>query len=72
LLTKFPEENMNFIKLNFWNLIVIITAIMYGKIIAQTEDSGFKCFENKIGRNSVLEQSLITPHNPFNILDYKL
>jgi aminopeptidase N len=63
---------MKFFKSYFWVLVLITAVTISVGTIAQSESSGYKCFESKIRSQTILEQPLITPHNPFNILDYKL
>jgi len=42
-------------------------------LVAQTASGGKLCSEGKIQNNQILsDASLITPHNPFNIIHYKL
>lgn len=43
-----------------------------GITIAQNQSGSYRCFESKINNHLIPEQIKITPHNPFNIINYKL
>ena len=61
----------------YWKYRIISIALLFVLILPgaskpQTTDAGIKCAESRINSNSVLRNTLITPHNPFDILNYKL
>ncbi len=61
---------MNSKHLQFLCLFISILAI--SSIKAQSLNNANKFWEAKNEKNIPLVQPLITPHNPFNILNYKL
>jgi aminopeptidase N len=63
---------MKSLKLHSWLLLTFIILMFKGQIYAQPENGGYKCFENRTRSNVIYDQPLVTPHNPFNILDYHL
>ena len=63
---------MRSLKLHSWILLTLIILMVNGQVNAQPEYGGYKCFENRTRSNLDFDQPLVTPHNPFNILDYHL
>ena len=50
---------------------LFVSFLLVTTVKAQSQNN-YKIFEAKNGKNISMEQLLITPHNPFNILNYKL
>ena len=53
-------------------LYLFISILLIITFEAKSQDNSYKFHESKSRKNIPLEQPLITPHNPFNILNYKL
>ena len=63
---------MKSIKLHYLFLLTFVISSIHGQINAQPESGGYNCYENRTRTNIIYDQPLVTPHNPFNILDYQL
>lgn len=63
---------MKYQNYNFFLFILIIVCVFQGEIFSQDQSGSHICFENKINSPLMPGQIKITPHNPFNILNYKL
>ena len=63
---------MKFIKIHLFYFTLLIVFTVFGNNLSQTQSGSFKCSESRLKNSPILEKTMITPHNPFNVLNYKL